>query len=102
MKVLDLILHNLNPFGLQAQFHGVGPVKMVFATQQANAIDHPMCGNICLNMTGVHGPTHHSGALFGAQVIGNSAITRDATTWNEPHDVVDILEEIFVFEHFQR
>ena len=67
---------------------------MVFAGEQADAVDYAVGGNGFLHLVGAeHGPSDHAGRKARAKTGGYGAIRRNAARGYLPGDLVDEVEE---------
>ena len=71
---------------------------MMFAREEALAIDNPMSGDglFCV-VAGIHGPADHASGKAGAETGGDGAIGSDTAAGDLACDLVHQLEKIVLF-----
>lgn len=70
---------------------------MVFATEEAVAVNYPVCGHFgTYAVAAVHGPAHHAGRKPGTQASGNGAIGTYTATGYLPHYGINLFKKTLV------
>jgi len=93
LKVLDLIVYDLNALGLELLLHGGESPKMVLAREDTEAVDHAVGGHVWQAVGCVHGVADGSGSARAAEVAGNGAVAGDSAGRNLADDRVDALKK---------
>ena len=89
---MNLVIYDRYSFFLERALHGGWGVKMMFAGEQAGAVDNSVRRHAL--RTSVHRPAYHPRAGLYAEIPGDRTVAGNLSFWNKLGNLVHVTEKI--------